>query len=344
MRVIGGEFEIDPGDFLSSRPTQSFEFDKGYFYSSGRAALYHIWSSSVQKRKKRILLPEYLCHSIVEIAKLLKINFQFYSLNHDLTLNIRSVEEIYTEDCSILIINYFGGIDVQNEIKRLKKIDSDISITVDNVQALYSMFDELDVDFMFTSFRKHLPVPDGSWVVSKFGLAKSREENSFAKYKLAGGLLKSFQKYQSVTDKVYLDLFAKGEDYISKNIRAKISDISIEILSKLDLNAIKNTRLENAAFMIEGLREIGIKPLLKFKSNMIPLFIPVTVKNRDLVRQRLKDKNIFCPIHWPRSPDLTTKDHKLYDQQLSLVIDQRYSFTDIRSIVETVGNCVENES
>ena len=123
MGIIGGEFEIRTKDFIKYGSTQPFEFNKGYFYSSGRAALHHILSLLIQKEKKKILLPDYLCESIVEVVKISKIPFYFYSINEDLSINIDSIKEIYTEKSSILIINYFGGIDVLNEIKKLRNID-----------------------------------------------------------------------------------------------------------------------------------------------------------------------------------------------------------------------------
>ena len=343
MGVIGGEFEINPRDFIKSGSTQSFEFNKGYFYSSGRAALYHILSLSIQQGKEKILLPDYLCESIVEIVKMVKIPFFFYTINEDLTINIDSIKELYTEKSSVLIINYFGGSDVANELKELREIDLNISIILDNVQALYSMFKFYDVDFMFTSFRKQLPVPDGGWVISKYDLYKCKDNNTFAQYKLAGGLLKNFQGYKSVTDKLYLDFFERGENAISKNLNASISDVTLEILHKLDLNHIRKRRSENADFMIQGIKKLGLDSIIKFNSDVTPLFVPVLLNNRDYVRQELKNQNIFCPIHWPKHQEVTTQNNNIYDKQLSLVIDQRYSFADISLILNTIDRCLINE-
>jgi dTDP-4-amino-4,6-dideoxygalactose transaminase len=343
MGIIGGEFEIRTKDFIKYGSTQPFEFNKGYFYSSGRAALHHILSLLIQKEKKKILLPDYLCESIVEVVKISKIPFYFYSINEDLSINIDSIKEIYTEKSSILIINYFGGIDVLNEIKKLRNIDLNISIILDNVQAFYSMFESFDVDFMFTSFRKQLPVPDGGWVISKYKLDKCEEYNSFAQYKLAGGLLKNFQGYKSISDKTYLELFEKGENAISENLNASISDVTIEILNKLNLKHIQNKRLENSAFLIEGLKKLGLEPILNFNSEMTPLFVPIILKNRDYIRMELKNKNIYCPIHWPRFQEVFAKKSKLYDEQLSLVIDQRYNFENMTLILNTIENCLVNE-
>lgn len=343
-QVIGGEFEIACKIDFSSCSKLPQEFSKGQFYSSGRAALYHILNFSKQLGKDKILLPDYLCESIVEIAKLASIPFEFYKVNKDLTIDIDSLLKIYNANNSILIINYFGAIDVQSEIQKLKAVHSNAYIILDNVQALYSMFESIDVDFMFTSFRKQLPVPDGAWVISKHdGLFQCEEENTFAQYKLAGGLLKNYQEFDSVSDELYLKLFEKGENEICKNLNAKISDITLKILSRLDFSSIRQKRVENSIFMIEGLKKLNLIPILNFRRDMVPLFVPILLKNRNLIRQELMKNNIFCPVHWPKFSEIENCNCTLYDYELSLVIDFRYRKKNINRILRIIEESLNNE-
>ncbi len=340
--VVGGEFEIDFKTAFDSYSKLPEEFRQGHFYSSGRAALYHIINLSKQLGKGKILLPSYLCESIVEVVKRSSTPYEFYTLNQDLTVNVDSLKEIFDDNCSILIINYFGGIDVQIEIQKVKNINSRGFIILDNVQALFSMFEPLDVDFMFTSFRKQLPVPDGAWVISKHDdLYQCDELNTFAQYKLAGGLLKNFQRFDSVSDQVYLKLLEKGETSISDNLNAKISEITINILGSLDFDSIRQKRTANANYIIDALKKRGLKPILNFHNNMVPLFIPMVFKNRDTIRRKLREHNIFCPVHWPRLNEIATKSNKLYDNELSLVIDQRYDKNDLSKIISIIEDCIK---
>lgn len=342
--IMGGEFEIDFNAIQGLHGKLPNEFSRGQFYSSGRAALYHILDFSKQLGKNKILLPDFVCESIVEIVNFIEIPFEFYSVNTDLSVNAASVKKNYKPGCQVLIINYFGGVDIQSEINKIKYIDSRASIIIDNAQALFSMFDSYDVDFMFTSFRKQLPVPDGALVISKYdGLNECNTENSFAQFKLAGGLLKNFRKYNSVTDFLYLDLFNKGENLITENINANITDITIHILSKLDFSSIRNKRIENATFLMEGLLELGVNSILNFKKGQVPLFVPVILKNRDIILNELMDNKIYCPVHWPRCKETASINQKLYDEELSLVIDQRYNKNDVSKILIVLARILNNE-
>jgi len=207
------------------------------------------------------------------------------------------------------------------------------------------MFETIDVDFMFTSFRKQLPVPDGAWVVTKHdGLFECDEKNTFAQYKLVGGLLKNFCKFNTVSDQIYLNFFENGESLINQNLNAKISDITLELLSKIDLNFIRLIRVNNSKYLIKGLQRLGYKTILHFKNNMVPLFVPIHLKNRDFFRQELRKNNIYCPVHWPKSKEIQTDNNIFHQTELSLVIDQRYDQIDMNKILSVLETIKNNEN
>ena len=341
--IVGGEFEIDIKIIRNSSPKLPKKLNHGHFYSSGRAALFHILNFSSQSGKNKILLPDYLCESIIEVVKLASVQYKFYTINQDLSLNINSINELFDTESSILIINYFGVIDIRSEIQKIKNLDSSAFIILDNVQSLYSMFESFDVDFMFTSFRKQLPVPDGAWVVSKHSeLFQCEEENTFSQYKLAGGLLKNYQEFDVFSDQLYLELFEKGENLIIKNINSKISNITLSILSVLDFDLIRQKRINNAMIIINGLQTMEITPIIKFQVNTVPLFVPILIKNRDLLRLELRKNNIYCPVHWPKSKEINIKNDNLYNSELSLIIDQRYDQKVMNKILSIIARLVNN--
>lgn len=340
-RVIGGEFEIDKLRKGTAKIPDIF--DRGYFYSSGRAALYHILTCIVNCGNKKILLPDYLCESIVNVVKLSAIPYEFYSLNADLSIDLKTINNIYDENTSILIINYFGGVDVKREIERVREVFKNVLIILDNVQALFSMFELIDADFMFTSFRKQLPVPDGAWVVSKsHNLEEVFNKNTFAQYKLAGGLLKYNNQFSSIDENMYLDLFVKGETLIDRNINSCMSDITTSLLQNVDFEMIRNKRIENSMFLIEGLRKIGVSPIIDFYSGKVPLFIPVKFRDRSYIRSLLIENRIFCPIHWPKFSEVNLNKNSIYDEELSLVIDQRYNIDDIKLMLSIIELGLKN--
>lgn len=205
------------------------------------------------------------------------------------------------------------------------------------------MFESFDVDFMFTSFRKQLPVPDGAWVLAKYdGLVQCKEENHFAQYKLAGGILKTYRRLNFFSDKMYLELFEKGEELIKENLNAKISDVTIQLLNKINFELVRKKRVENANLVIDGIKKFGVSSLIKFEKGQTPLFVPVSLQNRDHVRKELQNNNIFCPVHWPRCKETHSLNQKLYDTELSLLIDQRYNTEDINKMLVVIEKCMKD--
>lgn len=338
---MGGEFEIDVINFKNLGTEFPAKFRKGQFYSSGRAALYHILKLSRKLGKNKILLPDFLCDSIIETVKLLKHPYEFYKINIDLTIDIESIKRGYTKECQILIINYFGGIDIGRQIKSVKQIDSQASIILDNVQALFHMFSKVNADFVFTSFRKILPVPDGGWVLTESkGLEKCEGHNEFAKYKVAGGILKAFKNSQLFSDELFLELFDRGESLIIDNLNATISDSTIRILNGLDFKFIREKRIKNAKIVLDRISKMGITPLLNFDREQVPLFVPVLLSKRDYIRKELQKQNIFCPVHWHRSVATQHLDQKLYEMELSLLVDQRYDEGDLDKMISVIEKCI----
>ena len=68
-----------------------------------------------------------------------------------------------------------------------------------------------------------------------------------------------------------------------------------------------------------------------------PLFVPIVVsKNRNKVRQKLIEHKIYCPVHWPH-PNVACESN-LYDLELSLVCDQRYTERDMERIIAVLSD------
>ncbi len=343
---IGGEFEIDYDALNNHKSNLPKKLNHGYFYSSGRAALFHILDAvSSKHNKNKILLPDYLCDTIIETVAVTSFSYDFYGINADLSVDLNSLKSKYDSSCSLLLVNYFGGIDINSEIQNIRSFDKNALIILDNVQAFYNMFEDYDVEYSFTSFRKQFPVPDGAWVISKHNdLKQVHSKNTFAQYKLAGGLIKSLQKYSSISDELYLELFKKGEKEILDNLNSKISDITITILSNLKYDNDKEKRLQNSRVILKGLSRLGIEPILKFKEGMVPLFIPILLKARDRIRLQLKKNNVYLPVHWPLHPDLKPSNKLLYDHELSLIVDQRYNEKHMLKILSIIEENLDNEN
>lgn len=329
-RIIGGEFAIDSR--LLSKNEKSIELQ----YSSGRSALYSILMHIKGKRRK-ILLPSYLCDSITRTVIDAGWEYVFYTIDEFLhpLMNEHLCSKIKEYD-AILLINYFGIIDLKVDISKIRRNSVDICIIEDDVQAFYVMNDSL-ADYSFTSLRKWFPCPDGAMMHAN-GLEKIepciKMENEWSQYKLAGNLLKEQSCY--IDDSIMLSLLDKGEALLEDGYLSTCSEASRHIFANLDLDRIAHQRKKNAYILHCELDKLGIRHM--YSDGEVPLFIPIFVENRDELRRTFFAEQIFVPKHWPRISDELNGMNPLYDTELSLICDQRYGAEDMLKQIGVIKN------
>ena len=78
----------------------------------------------------------------------------------------------------------------------------------------------------------------------------------------------------------------------------------------------------------------------EMKDTDCPMFVPIFVPDgkRDELRRYLIRNEIYCPVHWPVSEYhvLDEKTKEIYDNELSLVCDQRYNEKDMKRMIDTI--------
>ena len=333
--MIGGEFQIAVTDILNAQ-NRHFEAPDVYAYSSGRAALYQILKFLKQEKEiTHVLLPDYLCSSVLIPIKDLGLEYKFYPIDEQLELIESEFFKLYTKGSVVLLINYFGLKELSGQIKIIREIE-DAIIIEDDVQAFYEFKKPLDgVDFKFTSLRKTFAVPDGGLVKTKYHLPQVTTPNTFGQYKAAAGILKSMRE-GNFNDQIYLELFEKGESLIDSEQESGMSLIAEKLYSFINEDHVKVRRLNNAHYLVDELKKIGIEPLLPLKEEYVPLFVPVLLKNRDEVRKAMFQKEIYCPVHWPLDRMEIKRGGQFSREELSLIIDQRYGRKDMDEIVSVL--------
>ena len=334
--MIGGEFQIAVADILNAQ-NRHFDAPDVYAYSSGRAALYQILKYLKQEKGvTHVLLPDYLCSSVLVPTKDLSLEYTFYPIDEQLDLIETEFKNRYKKDSVVLLINYFGLKDLSNQIKTIRGIDRNAIIIEDDVQAYYEFKKPLDgVDFKFTSLRKTFAVPDGGLVKTKFHLPKVTTPNTFGQYKAAAALLKSMRE-GNFNDQIYLELFEKGESLIDSEQDCGMSQIAEKLYSFMNEDHVKVRRLNNARYLIDELKKIGIEPLLPMNEDHVPLFVPIILKNRDEIRKQMFQKEIYCPVHWPSDCLEIKRGEHMSREELSLIIDQRYGRKEMDEIISVL--------
>lgn len=364
-KIIGGEFAIAP-DVLkgaldacgrldktpfSKAAAASLDdlYDNVMFFSSARAALYAALCVEKTEAKLHVYLPDYLCSSVLDAVNDAGLSYSFYHIEDDLYPDMDSLfDSIYVKKESVknavILINYFGLLDLEKTIKEIRKKAPKTLIMLDDVQNYYGFGTEPDYDYAFTSLRKWFPIPDGGLLKIADSMMQSgtgtrirniydsmKDNNLFVSYKLSGNVLKSYRGV--IDDSICLELIEKGEGLLDKNYKCPISDISYEFFNSYILKeqeSASNKRKDNARILHEGLEKLSIKHI--YNDSKVPLFIPVFLDSnkRDVIRKKMFDNNIFCPVHWKNSNALP---NPLYDMELSLICDQRYDKEDMNAIL-----------
>ena len=326
-RVIGGEFELSA--VPEGRALRSPECSR---YSSGRAALYHILRSL---RPRRLWLPDWLCETMIDAARKAGVGIAFYALGKDLRMDMDRFPGAAPEE-AIVLVNYFGLVDIDGTVRELKSRGVEAALIEDDVQALFSFLDGSShgADYRFTSLRKSIAAPDGALVRADRPMPKVDGTNSFAPLKLQGALLKG----AAAGDAAYLRCFEEGERLMDENYDSRMSEEAEVIFAATDLGEAAVRRQRNARYLVERLSRMGIEPLLSLAPQRVPLFVPIAVPDRDGLRRALRQQGIYCPVHWPLREDMGELEMGRYmaENELSLVIDQRYEAEDMQSLADTM--------
>ncbi len=341
--IIGGEFDVDIQGLKYRQPNYS-QLEGIYKYASGRSALYYILFDGKERYGvSKVLFPDYLCSSILLAAKEAELEVVFYNLNAALELDEKAFANQYDEKCAVLLINYFGLKDLSSQIAYVRSLNQDAVIIEDDVQAYYEFLKpQNDANYKFTSLRKTLACPDGGLVKTENALSNVTTHNKFHQYKLAGSILKSLRQPEYYDDEVYLSMFEKGEDMIDAEIASGMSEMSSEILSKLDTNRLGIIRKRNARTILNGLESLGIASILPVSEEHFPLFVPIYLEDRNKVRKYMFQHNVFCPVHWPLEGMNVKKGAEMAAHELSIIVDQRYTNKDMEYILELLEKSVND--
>jgi len=351
-----------PFDVLAGLPKRSVvpKGSKDLSVFSGRTALRLILQAikgSSTGGNHCIALPSYLCDSLLDPCRLEGFRPVFYGVNQALRIQAASLRDTVQrhEPAAVLFINYFGFPRNREEIAALRGVGNRTILIEDCVQGslLESASPPVGAtgDFVFTSYRKYLPVPDGGLLInrSRLGIPALPATCGMAlritAKVLAGKLLRG--QREAGDEPVYLELFREAEEQLAAQVPLiSASKVSCGLVSGLREGMMRrrsNFRYLSRAFKrSNAFRRIG-SPLFHHLSNGVsPLVFPIQVfgGRRDSLRAALCRQEIYCPIHWklPASilPSKFPASHHLAEVMLGLPIDQRYASRDMARILQAL--------
>lgn len=318
-------------------------------YLSGRTALTAIILDLKCKGKKKVALPEYCCESMIEPFLRQGMEVCFYPVWRDES-GLKFELETGNAYDAVLLVDFFGYMSEEMKEAVLQSQKQGKSVILDVTHAVFLENKTCDADYVFGSYRKWTAVEAGfvlgkyaanlnSWecnVTGKTYLALRNQARAIKTEFVTGDYVNEDQR------RAQLSLFAKAEEYLDQEYLSDTDEENKRLIASLDSEYISKRRKENAKFIY------GCLPQLKFCQPMfprlsednVPLTVPILLTNgqRDSLRAYLRECGIFCPIHWPLTEMHIVGDGalKIYESELSLVCDQRYSITDMTFMMEKV--------
>lgn len=349
LKPIGGEqwFDIN----LFDNKLDNFKNTEAVFLSGGQSAIAFILENINIKNGEYILIPSYLCPSILYNFKKLNITYEFYKINKDLSIDLDDIEEKVRKlkINTIFFINYFGFYHNKETIKYLKELQKqNITVIEDAVQMLWFNREEFIGDYVFNSYRKFLPI-DGSIVLcNKMKKYSFQKDNYYESVNLARAKKTIFQNFNIGHEEEFLNLYEKAEgEYYKRNDIIGMDDESKKMLSKVDYKFIFNKRKKIYCYLYDRLIENN-KIRIIYDKELIDdssvLGLPILIENRDEIRRKLREFNIYCPVHWNVLKE--SWSDKYIDSRyvssgiMTLPIDQRYEFEDMDRLISSINNLV----
>lgn len=312
----------------------------GVYTISGRTAIDLIIQDILPNRKvQNVYMPAWCCDSMLAPFVDRGIKAKLYDVRFDGQLDYL-VDENKQADI-FYVTNYFGYentvvFDIVKQFKNNGAIilyDRTHSFLMDNDPYLPL------ADYSFASIRKWMGVIGGAVVEGVKDVAL--KPCPYLEPKETAMRMK--QVYMAGDDAVekqeFLKLYGEFGHHLAEDYRDyAMDDLSYAIYKATEFDAMKARHRANAQYLHEHL---NLKFLSSLTPNACPLFVPVlfdTKEERDHVRKKLIEAEIYCPIHWPKPAQIPAgfEANMIYDTELSLICDQRYDISDMQRIIGTI--------
>lgn len=328
MREIGSEFWLE-------REPAATPHREGCYLLSGRTAIDLIIQDIAKRRAVRsVYMPAWGCDSMIAPFLAHGTQIRFYDLGHT----------DFTDYTDILYVTNYFGYENTLPIETVKKFKAKGAIIL--YDRTHSFLMEIDpylelADYSFASIRKWMGVIGGA-VVKGVKDCQLKPCLYLGCKEQAMRMKKAFIEGDTNIDKqAFLTLYGEFGHLLAEDYQNyEMDGLSYALYKTEDFAAMRRKRRENAKYLHEHLK--GVRFIGELTDNSVPLFVPVffdTTEQRNAVRKKLIEAQIYCPIHWPKPTQIPAdfEVNRIYDTELSLICDQRYDLSDMKRIVETIN-------
>lgn len=343
MNEIGSEFEWNYSDDVEAHSLDWLPYyENEVFTFSGRTAI-ELALSNIQNARKA-LLPACCCDSMIAPFRNVHIEVEFYSVSRGPDSIEISIDRNALMEADVLFVCSYFGFAVDYPESLIKEFREQGGIVIEDITHSLLATDSGHEfsDYYVASLRKWGALLDGGYCSGKNTLQKSfmtKPSKEFLNLKASAMKRKTEYLQGQPRDKqAFLDDFGKSNHWLAENYsRLLMSEESERIFKSWNIDEMRKQRIRNAEVLYCGLQDIElVRPVFSKERLSCPLFFPVSVEpgRRTALKSFLIKNDIYCPVHWPKPEETPQSD--LYDCELSLICDQRYTETDMERIVNVI--------
>ena len=356
MREFGSEFEnISLPDNYFSKQCSLFKNHK--YTRSGREAISLI-AISIRKKavetKSIVLLPSYICPSMIVAFDNKAWDIYYYNLNKDFTVNqsdLTSKIRFYKPAC-VFIANYFGKTENENIIDLIKTAQPKVNIVYDVTHSLLSLPELYNdkIDYYVASLRKWFGIADGGFVLTNnFLMMDIVKTNDNSKFINMRELSLNFKKvYMSNNDvklkKKFKENLRNAELFLNTEFIYRMSERTLIKLNSLNISEIKRKRNINYLHLLD---QIKSNPSIRLAVNIeedklkyYTFMLPLLFENRYEMQKIYSDNGLYTQVIWkiPTNAQQCKNSVFISNRILCVPIDQRYNYWDIEDIAKIIND------
>ena len=350
---VGGEFFTDTY-WLRDTPTCSTK--NMIFLNGGKACLVVLSDYLLEHGINKILIPSYLCPTIVSTLENGGLFCDYYQINPDFSIDLDDLTKKVIDHKAVYFINYFGFFHSPEARSYLASLrQKGLIVVEDNAQAGFT--NHFSGNFIFNSIRK-LAAYDGGYLITpydvmphitKYHNLPNRHLPLIRDYR---NRLSAYLYQDTGNHEELVELYERAEAYYESDLVVEGDLLEKEQIERLDWIGIQRARRENYTYLlslISGIPELSpVFPALQ-EDNM-PLGLPVYVLglSRDWLLDKLGNSGIGLTVHWNsllRDPRLNGNPVSvdMASRILTLVIDQRISCKQMDFLVQNLLEHIEEK-
>jgi len=360
--VLGGEFAIEPASLFECPSATGLPLPPDS-PATGRGALLLMARALLGLGCRAVLLPAFVCESVVAPFVQQGFDIHFFPVGLDLQIDLDAVASQLggAAMVALLFVNYFGFAPGSVARRRLREIarrhvvieDCTHGSLLESPRPVVGSIGQL----VFSSLRKYLPLPDGCIVLNRGDIPLPEAGPAVrqpAALRSVAALLKGTFLENGGKDpdmeQSYVKLFASAEEVIAKQKgSASCSPFSRQLVGRLNLRLSLVRRRANFRYLCEAfardrrLRRLAEPLIGRLPAGVSPFSFPILVKDgrRDHLQAALRKLRLFCAVHWRLPGGINARKfsetQELSSRILSLPVDQRYGPAQMAEIIRRLS-------